>query len=169
MNFRTRIRCRWLVAILMLGMAETVVATDSALDRLRNGNVLLLRHAIAPGFGDPAGFRIDDCSTQRNLSEAGRQQARAIGAWLRARGISRAKVYSSQWCRCLETARLLNLGPVTQLPALNSFFESPDDREPNLAATKQFILENSHKLSQIQPIDHTVIPTQGEVDGVTNM
>jgi len=57
--------------------------------------VLLLHHAIAPGFGDPAGFRIDDCSIQRNLSEEGRQPAIAIGTWLRARGISRAKVYSS--------------------------------------------------------------------------
>jgi phosphohistidine phosphatase SixA len=79
----------------MLGMVGTVAATDSAVDHLTAGGVLLLRHAIAPGFGDPAGVRIDDCSIQRNLSEEGRQPAIAIGTWLRARGISRAKVYSS--------------------------------------------------------------------------
>jgi broad specificity phosphatase PhoE len=103
------------------------------------GQVLLIRHAEAPGTGDPEGFRLGDCSTQRNLSEAGRDQARAIGAWLRDRGIARARVFSSQWCRCLETAELLALGAVAELPALNSFYERPSDREPNLAALRSFI------------------------------
>ncbi len=108
--------------------------------RLRGGGqVLLIRHAEAPGTGDPEGFRLGDCSTQRNLSEAGRDQARAIGAWLRDRGVARARVYSSQWCRCLETAELLALGAVAELPALNSFYERPSDREPNLAALRSFI------------------------------
>ena len=92
---------------------------------LRQGEaVAVMRHAVAPGTGDPASFRLDDCSTQRNLSEEGRAQARAIGERFRAHGIERAKVYSSQWCRCLETARLLDLGPVETVAALNSFFQN---------------------------------------------
>ena len=87
------------------------------------GHVVLMRHALAPGTGDPSNFRIDDCSTQRNLSDAGRRQARRTGEAFRANGIESAAVYSSRWCRCLETARLLGLGEVVPLPSLNSFFE----------------------------------------------
>jgi hypothetical protein len=96
------------------------------------GQVLLIRHAEAPGTGDPEDFRLGECSTQRNLSKAGSDQARAVGDWLRDRGVERARVYSSQWCRCLETAELLDLGPVAELPGLNSFFDRPQDRGPNL-------------------------------------
>jgi hypothetical protein len=103
------------------------------------GHILMIRHAYAPGTGDPPGFRIGDCTTQRNLDSQGRVQAREIGNWLRSRGITNARVYSSQWCRCLETAELIGLGPVTPLPALNSFYERPQDREPNLAALREFI------------------------------
>ncbi|AJD52105.1 phosphoglycerate mutase [Thalassospira xiamenensis M-5 = DSM 17429] len=81
-----------------------------------------MRHAIAPGTGDPENFTIGDCSTQRNLDETGRNQARAIGERVREAGIELDVILSSQWCRCLETASLLGLGPVTEEPALNSFF-----------------------------------------------
>jgi phosphohistidine phosphatase SixA len=97
------------------------------------GHVALLRHALAPGTGDPPGFRLDDCSTQRNLSDDGRAQARAIGAVLRTRGIRPARVLSSRWCRCRETAELLGLGAVELLPALDSFFE---DRRRGPAQTE---------------------------------
>jgi phosphohistidine phosphatase SixA len=143
----------------MLGMVGTAAATDSTVDRLKAGGVLLLRHAIAPGFGDPAGFSIDDCSTQRNLSERGRQQARAIGAWLRARGISRARVYSSQWCRCLETAELLGMGEVYQLPALNSFFQRPEDRAPNLNALQSFLVDQTLQNEPLVLVTHQVTVT----------
>jgi broad specificity phosphatase PhoE len=103
------------------------------------GHVLMIRHANAPGNGDPDNFRIGDCSTQRNLDDRGRTQARRIGQWLRSRGIASAQVYASQWCRCLETAALIGLGPVAELPALNSFYERPRDREPNLAALRSFL------------------------------
>jgi phosphohistidine phosphatase SixA len=103
------------------------------------GHVLMIRHAYAPGTGDPGNFKIGDCTTQRNIDDRGRSQARQTGKWLRERGIDTARVYSSQWCRCLETARLMALGSVTELPALNSFFEKPEDREPNLAALRGFL------------------------------
>lgn len=86
--------------------------------------VIILRHALAPGVGDPAGFELSDCQTQRQLSEAGRQQAIDLGHQLRERGIDEAEVYSSEWCRCLETARLLGYGEPQPLKALNSFFHA---------------------------------------------
>ena len=92
-------------------------------------HVIILRHARAPGTGDPPNFRLGDCSTQRVLSEEGRRQAARIGKRLRAAGLAETTVYSSQWCRCLETARLLAVGPVVELPVLNSFFRSPGEEE----------------------------------------
>ena len=103
------------------------------------GHILMIRHAYAPGSGDPANFKIGDCVTQRNLDDRGRSQARAIGDWLRSKGIKDAKIYSSQWCRCLETATLLGLGPVAELPALDSFYGKPQNREPDIKALRSFI------------------------------
>lgn len=120
--------------LLTLPLLLTIQPTRSEesfawLPAMKRGEVVaLLRHALAPGTGDPDGFRLGDCSTQRNLSPAGQDQARAIGARLRALGLERAEVFSSQWCRCLETARLLGLGEVEELPALNSFFADPGQR-----------------------------------------
>lgn len=85
--------------------------------------VLLLRHAqTEPGVGDPPGFVLGQCNTQRNLSDAGREQARKLGAALRARGLAPQRVRSSRWCRCLDTARLA-FGSVEPWPALDSFFD----------------------------------------------
>lgn len=103
------------------------------------GRVLMLRHALAPGIGDPANFELRDCSTQRNLDATGRTQAVKLGQRLARAGVTRAWVYSSQWCRCLDTARLLDLGPVKELPALNSFFDRPQDRATNIAALRAFL------------------------------
>ena len=86
------------------------------------GHVALMRHALAPGTGDPAGFSRDDCATQRNLSANGRAQARVIGEQFRERDITVSEVRSSRWCRCLDTAELLGLGEVIPTPALDSFF-----------------------------------------------
>ncbi|MCU0835846.1 MAG: histidine phosphatase family protein [Chromatiaceae bacterium] len=134
----------WLWGLLALMASPLAASTgqDAFLERLQAGAVILMvRHAHAPGFGDPPEFQLEDCATQRNLDEVGRVQARAMGEWLRARGAAPARVYSSQWCRCLETARLMDLGAVTPLPALNSFFERPQDREANLAALQAFLAE----------------------------
>ena len=134
--------CLLLIFLLGLITASGIVNGDdekAIISQLQNGGrILLIRHALAPGSGDPDTFKIGDCSTQRNLNEKGRSQAKQIGQWLRGQGIVDARVYSSQWCRCLETARLLNLGAVTELSVLNSFFNRPNDREPNLAALQAF-------------------------------
>ena len=115
--------------------------TDGALWKsVREGSsFVLLRHAIAPGTGDPDNFALGDCSTQRNLSAAGRKQALAIGDSLRASGIPGARVFSSQWCRCLETAELLKLGPVKELPQLNSFFQQYQRRDSQTQELRTWI------------------------------
>jgi phosphohistidine phosphatase SixA len=117
--------------------ADTLPLTELA----RPGRVLMLRHATAPGVGDPPQFKLNDCTTQRNLDAVGRAQAAELGARLAGAGVTQARVYSSQWCRCLETARLLKLGAPAELPALNSFFGRSADREPNLAALRRFLAE----------------------------
>lgn len=88
-------------------------------------HVLLMRHADAPGVGDPAGYRLDDCTTQRNLGSGGKAQAARTGRWLRDQGIRQARVYSSPWCRCRQTADGLELGPHEVEPSLASFFDRP--------------------------------------------
>jgi phosphohistidine phosphatase SixA len=132
------------------------------------GSVLMIRHAFAPGSGDPPNFRIGDCSTQRNLDERGRSQAVAIGAWLRARGIEDARVFSSQWCRCIDTATLMDIGPVEQLPALNSFFSRPEDREPNLAALQEFLSKQPLDGKLIVLVTHFVTISAVTGEGVTS-
>ena len=94
---------------------------------------MLMRHATAPGTGDPAGFRIDDCATQRNLSETGRQEARRWGDRLRTEGITVEVLASSGWCRARETAELMGLGAVAHWPSLDSFF-ARRNREPEASA-----------------------------------
>jgi phosphohistidine phosphatase SixA len=118
--------------------------------------VLLMRHATAPGIGDPPDFRLDDCATQRNLSEAGRAEARAIGATLRANGITAASVWSSAWCRCLETAALLELGPVQRLPQLNSFFTRGDEAAAQTAALRAWIADQPAETGPLVLVSHQV-------------
>jgi len=114
---------------------------DAALwSALRSGgHIALLRHAIAPGNGDPPEFRLGDCQTQRNLSAQGRDQATRIGELFRTHGIQNAQILSSQWCRCLETARLLGLGPVEERPFLNSFFNDYARREPQTRMLREWL------------------------------
>jgi broad specificity phosphatase PhoE len=147
------------VMLVLGGLFAPASAADDVVERLRDGGVLLLRHALAPGFGDPPEFRIDDCSTQRNLDQAGREQAKAIGAWLRERGIDSARVYSSQWCRCLDTARLLGLGEVTELPALNSFFQRRQERGDRLAALRHFLAGQPRQDAPLVLVTHQVTVT----------
>jgi broad specificity phosphatase PhoE len=92
------------------------------------GAFAIMRHALAPGTGDPANFAVTECSTQRNLDDRGRAQASAIGAAFRERGQVFDAVFTSQWCRCRETAELLGLGEVQEAEAFNSFFQDFSER-----------------------------------------
>lgn len=117
-------------ATLPLGAAEATPLDAATLAALRAGGVVLaLRHALAPGTFDPPGFALGQCSTQRNLSDEGRAQARRIGAWFERQGLRPHRVRSSQWCRCQETARLA-FGQAEDWPILNSLArEGPADAE----------------------------------------
>jgi phosphohistidine phosphatase SixA len=116
-------------------LAAPVLARAAAGDArfaadLRAGRlVLLMRHASTEaGAGDPPGYRLDDCATQRNLSEAGRAEAKRAGERLRALGAPIAQVYTSPWCRCRETARLA-FGRAEDWEPLGSFFDRPELEE----------------------------------------
>lgn len=123
----------------MLPLARPARA-EEALRLLSDGRHLaIMRHAIAPGTGDPPGFRLGECATQRNLSDEGRAQARRIGERLRAAGIGGARVLASQWCRARETAALLGFGPPEDLPALNSFFAERGEGAGRTAALREWI------------------------------
>ena len=89
--------------------------------------IILIRHALAPGGGDPEGFNIKDCRTQRNLNEIGINQSKKIGKLFEEKKIKIDQVLSSQWCRCKDTAKYA-FGNFKEFTALNSTFQSPYDK-----------------------------------------
>lgn len=171
-----------IVALCLLVIALPAWSDDVDLAQLLAApdRIVLMRHAIAPGTGDPAHLRLDDCSTQRNLSSSGLEQAVRIGARLRAAGVARAQVLSSEWCRCLDTARALDFGPVTPLPALNSFFRARDRAGLQTDALKAWIAAadltelvvlvthqvNITALTGVVPASGEMLILQREQDGV---
>ena len=112
----------------------------------------IMRHASAPGFGDPEGFTLSDCKTQRNLSTAGREEARVLGKAIQSKWIKLTAIYSSQWCRCLHTAEELRLGKVQALPALNSFFQWRGSSTEQTTALKKH-------LATLKPTDKVLYVT----------
>lgn len=123
------------------------------------GLIVLMRHAEAPGVGDPPNFRLRDCATQRNLDASGREQARRAGDLLRTMNSPPAAVYSSQWCRCLETARLLEIGPVQELPVLNSFFDRREEQEAQIASLRRFLAGLPADGAPVVLVTHQVVVT----------
>jgi len=138
-----RIRLVLLALLLGFSTAADIAGAGEAevWSALRAGrHVALMRHADAPGgFGDPAGFRIDDCSTQRNLSAKGRTDALRIGARLRSERIAVERILSSPWCRCIDTATLLKLGPVEAEPTFGNVVVLRDQRESLTAGGRAVI------------------------------
>ena len=115
----------------VIALAPPACADEAGLRALAaGGHVVIVRHGLTmPGFGDPPGFRIEDCATQRNLVKEGREQARALGRLLRERGVKIERLLSSEWCRRQETAALMRLGEAGILPALNNLFGRPELRD----------------------------------------
>lgn len=129
-------RMRFAIFTVLLGFCSTaeVAGADNATDAWKalraGGHVALMRHADAPGgVGDPPGFRVDDCATQRNLSEKGRADAEKIGSRLKREGIAFEKILSSPWCRCIDTAKLLNLGTIETEATFGNVVVLRDQRE----------------------------------------
>ncbi|MGH7345346.1 MAG: histidine phosphatase family protein [Candidatus Rokuibacteriota bacterium] len=130
--------CVLLLAALILAGPSLAAADEAVWALLRGGGqVVLMRHAVTtPGVGDPAGFRLEDCSTQRNLTDAGREDARRVGAALRTRGVPVARVLSSPWCRCLETARLA-FGAAEPWPPLSNLYDNRAREAEQLRALRE--------------------------------
>ena len=157
-----------LLPILLLALNLPAQADDGQF----NGTVIFLRHALAPGNGDPPNFNLKDCQTQRNLDETGRKQARGIGKRIASANLSLAGIFSSEWCRCLETALLLNLGPVTPFSGLNSFYQNHASRDSTLAKVQAKldslprdgapIIMVTHYVT-IQAITNIAVPSGGAV------
>ena len=156
-----------LIAFLLCLLPSLGLANDW--DALRQpGAIAIMRHALAPGGGDPAGFDVTDCATQRNLDDRGRAQARRIGAALRDRGFAFDAVLTSQWCRCRDTAELLAVGPVTEAPPLNSFFQNRAAGPAQTQATRDLIAQTEGTLMMVtHQVNITaltgVFPASGEV------
>lgn len=129
---------RWLAAFFLL-LPAFASATELAQALQSPHYVLLMRHAYAPGVGDPPNYSLDRCEGQRLLNEDGRRQSTRIGDWLRQQGVQRATVRSSVWCRCTETANLLRLGAVTVEASLASFFDEPNRAASQNAALKKLL------------------------------
>ena len=129
------------VAALLLVACASALANDAAAWEAlrRDGAVALVRHGEAPGVGDPAGWKLDDCATQRNLDDAGRAQARALGAKLKAERIPVRRLLASPWCRTTETAALLGLGAVQGEPTFANAFVLSDRRAELAAGAKALI------------------------------
>jgi phosphohistidine phosphatase SixA len=120
---------------------EPAAAAQAGWTALRAGAIALVRHANAPGVGDPATMRLEDCATQRNLDEAGRVHARRIGAAFRDAGVSVGSVLSSRWCRTLETADLAFPGRVRAHAAFDSFFSTPAHADGRTAEARRVLNE----------------------------
>ena len=173
--------CPRLLSIALLSLVFTLILLSGAaadkgdeqklLADFNKGNqIALMRHALAPGTGDPEHFTLGDCTTQRNLSQAGRDQAVRIGNRLKQAGITAADVYTSEWCRCRETAELLGLGTPVPLPPLNSFFRNYESKGPQTEALQTW-LAGQQLARPLILVTHqvnitafsTVYPASGEV------
>jgi len=159
------------VLALLLAFPAAPASAQDPWEALRAGGaVALLRHARAPGTGDPAGFRLEDCATQRNLSGEGREQARRIGAAFRERGVRVARALSSRWCRALDTARLA-FGAAEPHPALDSFFGDRATEAAQTASLRDLVARWRGEAGVLALVTHQVnitaltgiFPAEGEV------
>ena len=163
-----------LILIIFISINSPVKA-DSKKDLIENlkkgGNLIFIRHAYAPGGGDPENFNLDDCSTQRNLSKSGQIQAMKIGNFFIENQIEIKKVFSSEWCRCKETA-LIAFKNFETKSFLNSFFSSKfsHNRQKQFIEFEKFLKNWDQKKNLIFVTHYVVIseildyaPASGEI------
>ena len=142
-------------------------------DPAKDGDkIILIRHSKAPGFGDPQGFKIKDCKTQRNLSKEGIKQSKKIGKLFEKNQIKIDQVLSSQWCRCKDTAKYA-FGNYKEFTALNSTFQSPFDQNEvkQLKELYNFVKKWDGKGKNLILITHysiitavtNAVPSSGEI------
>ncbi|MFO7703604.1 MAG: histidine phosphatase family protein [Halopseudomonas sp.] len=125
---------------LLLATPNLVRADAAVWEAVREGRALvILRHAYAPGIGDPEYFRLEDCATQRNLNAQGREQSARWGDFFRTQGLASATVYTSRWCRAVDTAEGFCLGRVQRLAELDSFFQDRGQEDAQTQALRRMI------------------------------
>jgi phosphohistidine phosphatase SixA len=180
-------RMRFAIFAILLGFcgAAEIASADDAANAWKalraGGYVALMRHTEAPGgFGDPPGFRVDDCATQRNLSAKGRADAAKIGTRLKSEGIAIEKIVSSPWCRCKDTATLLNLGAVETEATFGNVVVLRDQRESLAAGARALIARwtgrgnvlvvthgaNIAALTSISPASGEIVVVRGGSGGI---
>ena len=135
---RTALAGTILVLILLPGGA---MADETLWARLKSGGqVVLMRHAATtPGVGDPPGMRLDDCATQRNLTDEGRRHARQVGDAFRDRGVVVDRLLTSPWCRCVETAQLAFGMATEKSESLANLFGRPENRSRQVEALQELV------------------------------
>jgi phosphohistidine phosphatase SixA len=160
-----------LTAAVLLRSAEVQAEADAWRALRQPGHVAFMRHSDAPGgAGDPAGFRLDDCATQRNLSDTGRAQARRTGAALARNQVTFDRVLTSPWCRCRETARLVSDNVAEDFAALSNLVGRQEQREAQVTALKSY-LSRLDAGSRVLFVTHGILisallginPAQGEI------
>jgi len=158
-DFITRLTGLALISLICSFGSAPTHANDEIWNQVKTGDAfIIMRHALAPGTGDPGNFDLNQCETQRNLSAQGVQQAQRIGQAFKEIGILSPSVYSSQWCRCIDTATAMELQPPEELPYLNSFF---NDRSKGPAQIKGLVqwLKDRDATQPLIMITHQVVIT----------
>ena len=134
-------------------------SSENSWESAKEGDkIIWIRHALAPGGGDPQGFKIEDCKTQRNLNAIGINQSKKIGKLFKKNKIKIDQVFSSQWCRCKDTAKYA-FGDFKEFSALNSTFSPPYDKnkKKQIKELKEFIKNWSGKGKNLVLITHYVV------------
>ena len=163
------------IFIIIFISLTTSIKADSNKDLLKQltegGKLIFIRHAYAPGSGDPNNFNLNDCSTQRNLSDRGRKQAEHIGIIFRENKIEIDEVYSSEWCRCKETAEIAFTNFTTK-NFLNSFYSSnyAKNKTKQIKDLMKFVKKNNFEKNIIFVTHYVLIsevldyaPSSGEI------
>ena len=149
---------RKLLILFIIFIPNTSFSNEKFVNYLKEGKkIIFMRHALAPGTADPKNFNIDDCSTQRNLSEEGRSQSKKIGNFFKNKNIRIDKVLSSEWCRCKDTANIA-FGNFQTFSALNSFYEArfAKNKSKQIKELKNF-LNNWESDSNLIIVTHFVV------------
>ena len=145
----------------LLFLILNITYTYADWEPAKEGNkIILIRHSIAPGSGDPSNFKINDCKTQRNLSQKGIDQSKRIGKLFKQNQIQIDQVLSSQWCRCKDTAKYA-FNNFKEFSALNSTFQSPYDKneKKQIKALREYIQKWSGNGGNLVLVTHYVIIT----------
>ena len=140
---------------LLMFLVQTEAFAQSEIESIKksiSANVIFIRHALAPGFGDPPDFTKEDCSTQRNLNNKGRLQAQLIGDYLKKSNLLFSEILTSEWCRCIDTAKELDIGQWETFSGLNSFFEGYEKKDTVMAQLRR-------KLGSLKPSDLVLFVT----------